>query len=123
MIDEYDIGSAARALYDFVWGDVCDWYLEMSKPALKGDEGEARRRTAQGVLEEVFQTTLPLLHPFIPFVTEELLGGGRGPGSGLRLEPGSARDGRGRQGARAPAGGRPGPRAHPRLRPGGPRPV
>lgn len=74
MIDEYDIGSAARALYDFVWGDVCDWYLEMSKPALKEDEGEARRRTAQGVLEEVFHTTLPLLHPFIPFVTEELWG-------------------------------------------------
>ena len=72
LIDAYDIGTAARGLYDFVWGDLCDWYLEMSKPALKGDEGEARKRTTQGVLEEVFRTTLPLLHPFIPFVTEEL---------------------------------------------------
>ena len=72
LIDSYDIGTAARGLYDFVWGDVCDWYLEMSKPALKGDEGEERRRTTAGVLEEVFKTTLPLLHPFIPFVTEEL---------------------------------------------------
>ena len=72
LIDSYDIGTAARSLYDFVWGDVCDWYLEMSKPALKGDEGEERRRTTAGVLEEVFKTTLPLLHPFIPFVTEEL---------------------------------------------------
>lgn len=72
LIDSYDIGTAARGLYDFVWGDLCDWYLEMSKPALKGDEGEARKRTTQGVLEEVFRTTLPLLHPFIPFVTEEL---------------------------------------------------
>ena len=72
LIDAYDIGTAARGLYDFVWGDLCDWYLEMSKPALKGDEGEDRRRTTQGVLEEVFRTTLPLLHPFIPFVTEEL---------------------------------------------------
>lgn len=72
LIDSYDIGTAARMLYDFVWGDVCDWYLEMSKPALKGDEGEERRKTTAGVLEEVFKTTLPLLHPFIPFVTEEL---------------------------------------------------
>ena len=72
QIDSYDIGTAARGLYDFVWGDLCDWYLEMSKPALKGDEGEARKRTTQGVLEHVFRTTLPLLHPFIPFVTEEL---------------------------------------------------
>ncbi|MBQ7562030.1 MAG: valine--tRNA ligase [Synergistaceae bacterium] len=72
LIDSYDIGTAARSLYDFVWGDVCDWYLEMSKPALKGDEGEDRRKTTAGVLEEVFKVTLPLLHPFIPFITEEL---------------------------------------------------
>ncbi|MBQ7544243.1 MAG: valine--tRNA ligase [Synergistaceae bacterium] len=72
LLDTYDIGTAARGLYDFVWGDLCDWYLEMSKPALKGDEGEARKHTTQGVLEEVFRTVLPLLHPFIPFVTEEL---------------------------------------------------
>ena len=71
-IDSYDIGTAARSLYDFVWGDLCDWYVEMSKPALKGDEGEARKQTTQGVLEHVFKTVLPLLHPFIPFVTEEL---------------------------------------------------
>ena len=60
LIDTYDIGTAARGLYDFVWGDVCDWYLEMSKPALKGDEGEERRKTTAGVLEEVFKTMLPL---------------------------------------------------------------
>ena len=72
LIDSYDIGPAARSLYDFVWGDICDWYVEMSKPALKGDEGEDRRKTSAGVLEEVFKTTLPMLHPFIPFVTEEL---------------------------------------------------
>ena len=72
QIDAYDIGTAARGLYDFVWGDICDWYVEMSKPALKGDEGEARKHTTQGVIEHVFRTVLPLLHPFIPFVTEEL---------------------------------------------------
>ena len=72
LIDSYDIGTAARGLYDFVWGDLCDWYLEMSKPALKGEEGESRRITTMGVLEEVFTKTLKMLHPFIPFVTEEL---------------------------------------------------
>jgi valyl-tRNA synthetase len=72
LIDEYDVGAAARQLYDFVWGDLCDWYLEMSKPALKGDEGEERQKATQTVLDEVFKTLLPLLHPFIPFVTEEL---------------------------------------------------
>ncbi len=72
LIDTYDIGTAARNLYDFVWGDLCDWYLEMSKPALKGDEGEERRKTSAGVLEYVFKNTLKMLHPFIPFITEEL---------------------------------------------------
>jgi valyl-tRNA synthetase len=72
LLDEYDIGAAARQLYDFVWGDFCDWYLEMSKPALKGNEGEERRKAGQAVLDEVFRTLLPLLHPFVPFVTEEL---------------------------------------------------
>lgn len=72
LIDEYNIGEAARLLYDFVWGDVCDWYLELSKPALHGDDGEARKHTSQAVLEYVFRTVLLLLHPFIPFVTEEL---------------------------------------------------
>jgi len=72
MLEEYDVGSAARMLYDFVWGDFCDWYLEMAKPALRGDEGEARKEATQAVLDEVFRTLLPLLHPFIPFVTEEL---------------------------------------------------
>ncbi len=72
LIDSYDIGTAARGLYDFVWGDLCDWYVEMSKPALKGDEGEDRKKTTQAVLEHVFKTVLPLLHPFTPFITEEL---------------------------------------------------
>jgi valyl-tRNA synthetase len=72
LIDEYDVGAAARLLYDFIWGDFCDWYLEMTKPALRGEEGEDRKKTAQGVLDEAFRTLLPLLHPFVPFVTEEL---------------------------------------------------
>jgi valyl-tRNA synthetase len=72
LLDEYDIGAAARQLYDFVWGDLCDWYLEMSKPALRGDEGDERQKATRAVLDDVFKTLLPLLHPFVPFVTEEL---------------------------------------------------
>nr|WP_321503550.1 valine--tRNA ligase [uncultured Dethiosulfovibrio sp.] len=72
FLDEYLIGDAARLLYDFIWGDLCDWYLEMSKPALKGNEGEARKNANLWVLQEVFRGVLCLLHPFVPFVTEEL---------------------------------------------------
>ena len=71
-LDEYLIGDAARLLYDFIWGDLCDWYVEMSKPALWGDEGEDRKEATLWVLLEVFKETLSLLHPFIPFLTEEL---------------------------------------------------
>ncbi|SMG09248.1 valine--tRNA ligase [Dethiosulfovibrio salsuginis] len=72
FLDEYLIGDAARLLYDFIWGDLCDWYLEMSKPALRGNEGEARKNANLWVLQEVFRGVLCLLHPFVPFVTEEL---------------------------------------------------
>ncbi|WP_350449538.1 valine--tRNA ligase [Aminobacterium mobile] len=72
LLDGYFIGEAARLLYDFIWGDLCDWYLEMSKPALKGDEGAKRRQDTQAVVEYVFRTVLQLMHPFIPFLTEEL---------------------------------------------------
>lgn len=72
LIDGYFIGEAARLLYDFTWGDICDWYLEMAKPALKGDEGMERKQTSQAVLYQVFRTVIMLLHPFVPFITEEL---------------------------------------------------
>lgn len=72
QLDGYFIGEAARLLYDFTWGDLCDWYLEMAKPALKGDEGIARKTATQSTLVTVFRSVLQLLHPFIPFITEEL---------------------------------------------------
>lgn len=71
-IDGYFIGEAARELYEFMWGDFCDWYIELSKPALYGDEGPERQETTKRVLLRVFKDALRLLHPFIPFVTEEL---------------------------------------------------
>jgi valyl-tRNA synthetase len=72
LLDGYFFGEAARTMYDFVWGELCDWYLEMSKPALKGREGAERGRVTRMVLYSVFRDVLKLLHPIIPFVTEEL---------------------------------------------------
>ncbi|PIE53971.1 MAG: valine--tRNA ligase [Dethiosulfovibrio peptidovorans] len=71
-LDAYLIGDAARLLYDFIWGDLCDWYVEMSKPALWGNQGETRKEATLWVLLEVFRGVLTMLHPFVPFVTEEL---------------------------------------------------
>ncbi len=72
LLEGYFIGESARLLYDFVWGEVCDWYVELAKPALHGEEGEDRRNATLAVLEFVFRHILLALHPFIPFVTEEL---------------------------------------------------
>ncbi|MDR3353961.1 MAG: valine--tRNA ligase [Synergistaceae bacterium] len=72
LSDGYFFGESARLMYDFVWGELCDWYLELSKPALKGEEGAARKRATQSVLYSVFRDVLKLLHPVIPFATEEL---------------------------------------------------
>ena len=72
LLGGYFIGESARSLYDFVWGEVCDWYLELAKPALRGEEGGARRQASMAVVEYVFRHVLLSLHPFIPFVTEEL---------------------------------------------------
>ncbi len=72
FLDGYYFGEAAKLLYDFVWAELCDWYLEMAKPALKGDEGPSRKAATQAVLCRVFESVLKLLHPFIPFLTEEL---------------------------------------------------
>jgi valyl-tRNA synthetase len=70
-IADYRFNEAANAAYDFVWGTFCDWYLELAKPILTGDDEGARietRATASYVLDQI----LKLLHPFMPFVTEEL---------------------------------------------------
>ena len=69
--EKYELGEAARAVYDFAWDSFCDWYIEMVKPRLYGKD-EADRYTAQTVLIKVLRITLQLLHPFMPFLTEEL---------------------------------------------------
>ncbi len=70
-LDKYEIGLAAAKLYDFIWSDFCDWYIELTKPALYGDDAEAKL-DAQSVLAYVLKLILKLLHPFTPFVTEKL---------------------------------------------------
>ncbi|MDI3256547.1 MAG: valine--tRNA ligase [Kyrpidia sp.] len=70
-LEDYDFGGAAKTVYDFVWSEFCDWYIEFSKAALYGGDSEARR-TAGQVLVHVLDRALRLLHPFMPFVTEEI---------------------------------------------------
>ncbi len=70
-MEKYEIGLACAALQDFVWSDFCDWYIELSKPVLYGDDNE-KKDNAVSVLCYVLKNMLKLLHPFIPFVTEEI---------------------------------------------------
>jgi len=71
LIEEYQYGEAGRLAYEFLWGDYCDWYLEMAKITLAGGDSAERART-RAVLVHVLDQTLRLLHPYIPFVTEEI---------------------------------------------------
>ena len=71
-LDGYRFNDAAGALYNFVWHEFCDWYLEAVKPTLYGKEGANRKDATLSVLWRVLHDTLILLHPFIPFVTEEI---------------------------------------------------
>ncbi|MFZ5639768.1 MAG: valine--tRNA ligase [Bacillota bacterium] len=71
-MEKYDLGEAARVLYEFIWNEFCDWYIELSKPSLYGKEDEKRRKTVQYVLWYVLSNTMKLLHPFMPFITEEI---------------------------------------------------
>jgi len=71
-LDNYRFNDAASALYKFVWHEFCDWYLEAIKPALYGKKGKAQQEASVSVLWRVLKDTLVLLHPFIPFVTEEI---------------------------------------------------
>ena len=72
-LEKYELGLAAGKLYDFVWAQFCDWYIELSKPALYETTGDAKVNTLS-VLTYVLETVLKLLHPFVPFVTEEIYG-------------------------------------------------
>jgi valyl-tRNA synthetase len=70
-LDAYRLDDATMALYRFFWNDLCDWYVELTKPVFFGSDDAAKRETAK-VLAHVLETALRALHPFAPFVTEEL---------------------------------------------------
>jgi len=70
-MDNYGIGEAAKGIYEFIWGDFCDWYIELAKPRLQG-ENNASRQVSQQTLAYVLEGILKLLHPFMPHITEEI---------------------------------------------------
>ena len=70
-LSKYEIGIAGQKIYDFIWNEYCDWYIEMVKPRLYGDKLESKK-AAQVVLLSVLKNVLKLLHPFMPYITEEI---------------------------------------------------
>lgn len=72
FMEKYELGEAARIIQDFIWNEFCDWYIEVVKPRLYGKETDESRIAAQYVLTHVLTGTMKLLHPFMPFITEEI---------------------------------------------------
>ncbi len=70
-LDAYELGVALSKLYDFIWDIFCDWYIELLKPRF-ADKGTTSNLTAQNVIAYVLRETMKLLHPFMPFITEEI---------------------------------------------------
>ncbi len=70
-LDAFELGLAAQKIYDFIWSEFCDWYIEMAKPRLYGDDEPAKAHV-RGVLIKTLGDSMKLLHPFMPFITEEL---------------------------------------------------
>lgn len=71
-LDTYDYGEAAKKLYEFIWDDFCDWYIELAKPRLFRPSNNDEKLIVQNILHQVLSDTLRILHPFMPFITEEI---------------------------------------------------
>ncbi|UKJ44212.1 valine--tRNA ligase [Lysinibacillus sp. ACHW1.5] len=71
LAERYEFGEVGRELYNFIWDDFCSWYIEMAKLPLYGED-EAAKKTTRSILAYVLDQTMRLLHPFMPFVTEEI---------------------------------------------------
>lgn len=71
-MERYELGIAVQKIYDFIWEEFCDWYIEMVKPRLYSKENEASRAAALFTLRTVLIDALKLLHPYMPFITEEI---------------------------------------------------
>ncbi len=70
-LEKFELGIGAQKLYDFIWNEYCDWYIELVKPRLYGEDVE-KRQSAQYTLTYVLENILKLLHPYMPFITEEI---------------------------------------------------
>ena len=70
-LEAYELNLAAEKIYDFIWGTLCDWYIELAKPSLYSDDAAEKQRVSS-VLLHVLSASMKLLHPFMPFITEEL---------------------------------------------------
>ena len=70
-LDKYELGIALQKVYDFIWEEFCDWYIEMVKPRLY-DDGDTTKAAAIWTLKTVLINALKLLHPFMPFISEEI---------------------------------------------------
>ncbi len=70
-LDGFDLNLAAQKTYDFIWTEFCDWYIELAKPRLNGED-EAKKANVRAILVRMLADSLKLLHPFMPFITEEL---------------------------------------------------
>ena len=70
-MEKYELGVAAQKIYDFIWEELCDWYIEMVKPRLYGDNADSKK-AAMWTLNMVLTDSLKLLHPYMPFITEEI---------------------------------------------------
>ena len=71
-LEKFELGEAGRMIYEFIWNEFCDWYIELAKARLYDHDDQRPRQTAQYVLGYVLEHTLRLLHPFMPFLTEEI---------------------------------------------------
>lgn len=71
-LDNYDLGEATKTIRDFIWNEYCDWYIELIKPRLYGHVSEESRQSAQKVATWILSETVVLLHPIMPFITEEI---------------------------------------------------
>ena len=71
-LENYELGEAGRAIYEFLWSEFCDWYIELTKARLYDKENVRAKNTALYVLRTVLERTMRLLHPFMPFLTEEI---------------------------------------------------
>jgi valyl-tRNA synthetase len=72
LLERFDLGAAASLLYEFLWNEYCDWYIEFSKPKLYQEDDVLGRKITLAILVRVLRQTMELLHPFMPFLTEEI---------------------------------------------------